>query len=104
MVGRLGAAEVLFDIGMGAAESVRAPVALALGTIALRRPELMQMMFEKVERLEEALLLLRDAFDMLDEDFAEERFYMHLRDEYYTSGEGTATRTVAGLVARTLEF
>lgn len=104
MVGRLGAAEVLFDIGMGAAESVRAPVALALGTIALRRPDLMQMMLEKVERLEEALLLLRDAFDMLDEDFAEERFYMHLRDEYYTSGEGTATRTVAGLVARTLEF
>ena len=104
MVGRLGAAEVLFDIGMGAAESVRAPVALALGTIALRRPDLMQMMLEKVERLEEALLLLRDAFDMLDEDFAEERFYMHLRDEYYTSGEGTATRTVTGLVARTLEF
>jgi len=104
MVGRLGAAEVLFEVGMGAAESVRAPVALALGTIALRRPDIMQMMFEKADRLEEALLLLRDAFDMLNEDSAEERFYMYLRNEYYTSSEGTPTRTVAGLVARILEF
>jgi len=38
--GRREALDVLFKVGLGADDSVRAPIVIALGTVALRNPEL----------------------------------------------------------------
>jgi hypothetical protein len=53
---------------------------------------------------EDELLLLRDAFDMLDEDFAEERFYVLMRRVYWGARIEFRTQVVADAAIRILEF
>ena len=98
------ALDALFDVGATAADTVRAPIALALGTVALRNPEYVVEMLGKRADLDRALLLLRDAFDMLDEDFAEERFYILMRSRYWLSPEGSRAQQIAELAIQILEF
>ena len=98
------ALDALFDVGMDADAAARAPIALALGTVALRRPAVVRAALESRTAQEEALVLLREAFDMLDEDMAEERFYVHVRREYWGAAEGSAARAVAAAALRVLEF
>ena len=50
------------------------------------------------------LLLLRDVFDMLDEDFAEERFYALMRSACWAAAEGSDQRRVAEAAIEVLEF
>ena len=104
MTGQRAALDALFDVGADAVDPARAPIALALGTAALRRPDAVHDALAERADLESALLLLRDAFDMLDEDVAEERFYVRLRDTYYGAPEGTRERAVAASATRVLEF
>ena len=98
------ALDALFDVGMDADASARAPIALAVGTVALRRPEVVGAALEEPALQEDSLTLLREAFDMLDEDMAEERFYAYFRRAYWGSAEGSAARTVAEATLRALEF
>lgn len=98
------ALDVLLDVGMDADASARAPIALAVGTVALRRPDVARAALEEPGAREASLTLLREAFDMLDEDMAEERFYAYVRREYWGSAEGSAARTVAEATLRALEF
>jgi HEAT repeat protein len=105
--GRRAALDVLFEVGLSAGDSARGPIALALGTVALRNPELVRVslvdagqQFVPVDEL----LLLRDAFDMLDEDFAEERFYTLMRRDYWDARIGSRTQAVAGAAIQILEF
>ena len=98
------ALDVLFDVGMDADASARAPIALAVGTVALRRPDVVGAALEEPAAQEASLTLLRDAFDMLDEDMAEERFYAYIRRAYWGSAEGSAARTVAEATLQALEF
>ena len=106
-VGRREALDVLFEVGLGADDSARAPIALALGTVALRNPELVRVaLIDAGQEIvpEDELLLLRDAFDMLDEDLAEERFYVLMRRDYWGARIGSRTQAVAGAAIRILEF
>ena len=48
--------------------------------------------------------LLRDAFDMLAEDFEEERFYVAVRQAYWAAPAGSARRRVAEALIQKLEF
>ena len=105
--GRREALDVLFEVGRGAGDSARAPIALALGTVALRNPELVRAALVDAGQQfvpEDELLLLRDAFDMLDEDFAEERFYVLMRRDYWGARIGSRTQAVAGAAIQILEF
>ena len=98
---------MLFEVGLGADESARAPTALALGTVALRNPELVRAALVEAGQQfvpENELLLQRDAFDMLDEDFAEERFYVLMRRDYWGARIGSRTQAVADAAIRILEF
>ena len=104
MTGQRAALDALFDVGADAVDPARAPIALALGTAALRRPDAVYDALAERADLESALLLLRDAFDMLDEDVAEERFYVRLRDTYYGAPEGARARAVVASATRVLEF
>ena len=98
------ALDVLFDVGMEVDASARAPIALAVGTVALRRPDVVGAALAEPAVQETSLTLLREAFDMLDEDMAEERFYAYVRRAYWGSAEGSAARTVAEATLQALEF
>ena len=94
----------LLDAGAAADSPARAPIALAVGTVALRRPDVAGAALEEPALREPALALLREAFEMLDEDMAEERFYAHVRREYWGSAAGSAARAAAEATLRALEF
>ena len=107
MAGRQGsdtALRALIDVGVEAADPVRAPIALAVGTVALRTPLTMVSALANRSDLRSSLLLVRDAFDMLDEDMAEERFYVFMRANFWDETENPVTRSVAEAAMEILEF
>lgn len=102
--GHEDAAGALIDLGVPARDPARSPLALALGTIALRNTALVVKLFRARSDRREAALLLRDAFDMLEEDFDEERFFADVRHIYWNSPADSADRAVAKTLIETLEF
>ena len=104
MNGHAEALDALFDTGGQSAEPARAPIALAVGTVALRSPAAVLAALGRRGDLDPALLLLRDAFDMLDEDFAEERFYVLMRATYWDAAAGSRPRAIAEAAMQVLEF
>lgn len=93
----------LLDTASGAPEPIRAPIALALGTVVLRDPS---VILAALDRHPTELVggLMRDAFDMLSEDFEEERFGGALRRVLWESPEGSDRRRAAAELAGILEF
>ena len=59
---------------------------------------------EKLKNPAGALELLREAFDMLEEDFEEERFFAHVRRTYWQAPAGSPTRKTAEALIQKLEF
>jgi HEAT repeat protein len=102
--GRESAVEALVDAGIPARDPGRAPIALALGTVALRNTPLTVKFLGARADLRDAALLLRDAFDMLEEDFEEERFFATVRRTYWQGAEGSPQRKVADALIQVLEF
>lgn len=102
--GDVEAGRALVEIGAAAAHPTRAPVALALAGFAVRRPAaIVPLLGERHDR-DAALQLLREGFDMLEEDFAEEQFFVAMRKAYFAEAEGSATRPLIQAVINTLEF
>jgi hypothetical protein len=104
VAGRSGAAEALFEIGIPSRDPTRAPVALAVGAIALRNTPLMMSLLEKTPDRDGAIDLLREGFDMLEEDLEKERFFASVRRTYWQADEGSATRALAETLIRKLDF
>jgi hypothetical protein len=94
----------LWEVGIPAAEASRAPIALALGEAAVRSPAAVLRGLAESKDQDAAILLLRDAFDMLEEDFEEELFYVEVRHAYWAAPEGSPERRVAEAVIQKLEF
>ena len=101
--GRTQAIVTLIERGAPTRDPARAAVALALGTVALRNAPALLETLERDDLLEPGVKLLREAFDMLEEDFEEERFFATVR-RTYLSAKKPETRTVAETLIRTLEF
>ena len=102
--GRQDAAAALLDAGIPARDPVRSPIALALGTVALRNTPLLVKLVGSRDDLKDSALLLRDAFDMLEEDYEIERFFATVRHAYWQASAGTPDRKVADALIQTLEF
>jgi hypothetical protein len=51
-----------------------------------------------------AIVLLGEAFDMLEEDLLEERFFVVVRKGYWAAPEGSPARKLAAALIQTLEF
>ena len=102
--GRDDAAVALLDAGIPARDPGRAPIALALGTVALRNTPLVVKLLGARTDLRESALLMRDAFDRLEEDFEEERFFATVRRTYWQGAEGSPQRKVADALIQVLEF
>ncbi|MEE2791575.1 MAG: HEAT repeat domain-containing protein [Acidobacteriota bacterium] len=103
-MGDTDAIDTLFDVGMGASNAAREQIALVLATLAMRKPSTFLPYLETRVDLETALLVIRDGFDMLDEDFEEERFFMAARTFFWANPEGSLGRDVAGTLIKVLEF
>ena len=104
IAGRTEAAAALLDAGIPARDPARSPIALSFGTIALRNTPLVVTLIATRTDARDAALLLRDAFDMLEEDYEEERFFATVRRGFWQAPEGSADRKVADALIQVLEF
>lgn len=101
--GDRAAGRSLFEIGIPSNDPTRAPVALALAAFAVANPhELVVLLQERSDR-KAALELLREGFDMLEEDLAEELFFVELRKTYFAEKD-EARKSVIQDVIVGLEF
>ena len=64
----------------------------------------MLRVLEKEKNPAAGLELLREAFDMLEEDFEEERFFVFVRRSYWQAPAGSSTRKAADALIQKLEF
>jgi hypothetical protein len=103
----------LLEVGLPSRDPTRAPVALALATIALRNASLMLTFLEKnhvgssdrpIYDERRVLDLLAEGFDMLEEDLDKERFFALVRRTYWQSAEGAKTRDLMQALIRELHF
>jgi HEAT repeat protein len=104
VAGHPEAAESLVAIGLPSNDSTRAPIALALATIALRNTPLMMAMLEKHADRENAIALLAEGFDMLEEDLDKERFFAFARRTYWESPESSPRRAMMQALIGKLDF
>lgn len=102
--GNREALAILVDQGAPTRDPARSPVALALGAVALRSAPVLLRALEDRPDPQPAVLLLRDAFDMLEEDFEEEQFFVTVRRGYWQAAEGSASRKLAVALIQALEF
>lgn len=96
--------QALFDVGGPSDDPVRAPVALATATAAIRNTPLALAVLEGRADRDSAIALLADGFDMLEEDFEEERFFVSVRAAYWRAEEDSVAREVTRLLIERLEF
>jgi HEAT repeat protein len=104
IAGNESAAAALFEQGGPTRDPERAATALALGHLALRNTPLTLEVLETQTNLDSALELLREAFDMLEEDFEEERFFVTVRRAYWQAPEKSPARRIAEALIKKLEF
>jgi HEAT repeat protein len=104
VAGNQDAAAILFERGGPSRDPERAAIALALGTLALRNTAVTLQALEKQKAIEPATELLREAFDMLEEDLEEEQFFVAVRRGYWAAAPGSPARRIADALIQHLEF
>ena len=72
--------------------------------VALRNTPLMLRVLERAPDPKPAIMLLGEAFDMLEEDLDEERFFVAVRKGYWAAPERSPTRALATALIQLLEF
>ena len=98
------AVTMLFTVGVPSQDPIRAPLALAVATVALRNTPLMLQSLAKISPQPAAISLLAEGFDMLQEDLEEEQFFVAVRREYWTAPEPSPVRTLAEQLIGKLDF
>jgi HEAT repeat protein len=102
--GNAEALRILFDVGIPSQDPVRAPVTLALGLVALRNTPVMLKTLEGRPDQAAAIGILAEAFDMLEEDLEEERFFVAVRAAYWAAADGSPTRKLCEQLITKLDF
>src|SRR5687767_9842119 len=102
--GNAQALTALFDVGVAAVDPPRAPMALGVGTVAVRNTPLMLSFLEGYKNAEAAISLLGEGFDMLEEDYEEESFFTAVRRGYWQAAESSPTRRIGQALIDKLEF
>jgi HEAT repeat protein len=98
------ALDAIVDLGAQAGEAARAPLALALAAVAVKNPDFVLEALTRRQSGKAAITLLQDGFDMLEEDFAEEGFFVAIRRAYWAAPEGSAARATAQALIDQLGF
>src|SRR4029453_19114965 len=102
--GNEDALRILFDVGIPSQDPVRAPVTLAIGLVALRNTPLMLKTLEARPDQAGAVGIVAEAFDMLEEDLEEERFFVAVRKAYWAAPDGSPTRKLCEALINKLDF
>lgn len=102
--GNLETLNFLFDVGIPSQDPVRAPVTLAIGEVGLRNMPLMLKSLEAQPNQDQAIGILAEAFDMLEEDLEEERFFAEIRRTYWSAADGSASRRLCEQLIARLDF
>ena len=102
--GSVSELSALFDVAEPSRDPDRAALALAVGHVALRNPGVILEALESRGTRDAAIAVLQDAFDMLSEDFEEERFFVEIRRAYWAAADGSTRRAVAQALIDKLEF
>jgi hypothetical protein len=79
-------------------------VTLAIGEVGLRNMPLMLKALEDRKDRSEAIGILAESFDMLEEDLEEERFFAAVRRAYWAAADGSASRQVCEELISKLDF
>ncbi len=98
------ALRILFDVGVPSQDPVRAPVTLAIGLVALRNTPMLLKYLESRADQDAALGIVAEAFDMLEEDLEEERFFVAVRKAYWSAPDASPTRKLCELLINKLDF
>jgi HEAT repeat protein len=98
------ALSILFRVGIPSQDPVRAPVTLALGLVALRNTPVMLAALTAHPDQAEAIGILAEAFDMLEEDLEEERFFVAVRRAYWAAPDGSPARRLSEQLITRLDF
>ncbi|HEV3214411.1 MAG TPA: HEAT repeat domain-containing protein [Vicinamibacterales bacterium] len=102
--GDVRALQALFDVGIPSSDPPRAPMALGVGTVAIRNAPLMLSFLETSPKRDQAIDLVAEGFDMLEEDYGKEVFFATVRRGYWQAPEESATRKVGQMLIDKLEF
>jgi HEAT repeat protein len=102
--GNEDALRILFDVGIPSQDPVRAPVTLAIGLVALRNTPLMLKTLQARPDQEAAIGIVAEAFDMLEEDLEEERFFVFVRQAYWAAPDGSPVRKLCEQLINKLDF
>jgi HEAT repeat protein len=98
------AVEALFDVGIPSRDPTRAPVSLALATVALRNTALMLSALGRYANRDAAIQLLSEGFDILEEDLDKELFFAAVRQAYWNAPENSPTRDLMRALIGKLDF
>jgi HEAT repeat protein len=104
VAGRRQALDILIDVGSPSRDPTRAPVALAVATIALRNTPLVMTTLEERADREAVIELMAEGFDMLEEDLDKERFFVLARRTYWESPEASPRRALMQQLIGKLDF
>lgn len=104
VAGHAEAARALVDLGVPSKDPTRAPVSLALATVALRNTALTMTMLEQHPNRENAIVLMGEGFDMLEEDLDKERFFAFARRTYWESPDNLPRRALMQTLIGKLDF
>jgi HEAT repeat protein len=102
--GDVPSAALLIEAGAPSRDPARAAIALAIGTVALRNTPAILKVLEAQADPKPGIVLIGEAFDMLEEDLDEERFFATVRRGYWAAQPGSPARTIAAALIQTLEF
>ena len=104
VAGRAEAAQALVDLGVPSKDPTRAPVSLALATVARRNTPRTLALLEQHPNRENAIVLLAEGFDMLEEDLDKERFFAFARRTYWESPDTSPRRALMQTLIGKLDF
>ena len=104
VAGHAEAAKALVDLGVPSKDPTRAPVSLALATVALRNTPLTMTLLEQHPNRENAIVLMAEGFDMLEEDLDKERFFAYTRRTYWESADHSPRRALMQTLIGKLDF
>ena len=102
--GNAEALSMLFEAGIPSADPIRAPLALAIGKVALRNTPMMLRGLQAQKDAAGALAILAEGFDMLEEDLEEEQFFVNVRRGYWAAADGSAVRRLSEQLINKLDF
>ena len=104
IAGNAEALGMLFEAGIPSSDPIRAPLALAVGKVALRNTPVALQVLQAQKDPAGALGLLAEGFDMLEEDLEEEQFFAAVRRGYWAAADGSPVRRLSEQLINKLDF